>query len=118
MLEIVTNIKNLMLLNDSNSDDEPSWGNPLQLLNAIKMENGLPQKGLMYVASLLNFKMVPAMMDTRAFQNFIDKQMIKPLWLKLSEQTSRIKAVNSQAQSLLGMAYAVNSIGWTSSIWW
>lgn len=62
---------------NTDSDGGPRRLNPLQLLNAIKAENGEPQKGLMYVATLIKGKMVFTMMDTGASHNFIDKQMIK-----------------------------------------
>lgn len=48
------------------------------------------------------------MMDTGASHNCISKRMIKPLMLKVSEHTRRIKGVNSQAQSVFGMVYDVD----------
>lgn len=62
----------------------------------------------MYVTTLTNRKTVPAMMDTGASYDFIAKRMIKSLGLTVSEHSSRIKAVYSQAQSVLDMANAVD----------
>lgn len=93
---------------NSDSDDGPSRVNSLQLLNAIKAENGVPRKGLVYVAAPINGKMIFAMMDTGASDNFISKTMIKSLGLNVSEHSSQIKVVNSQAQPILGLAYAVD----------
>lgn len=92
---------------ETDSDGGPSRVNPLQLLNAIKAESDGPQKGLMYVKTLINKKVVYAMVDTGASHNFIAKRMAKSLGLTVSQHSSRIKAVNSQAQPVLGMANSV-----------
>ena len=70
--------------------------NPLQLLNAISGENQ-PQKTLMHVQVLLNGIRVKAMVDSGATHNFIATSEASRLDLKLVDEDSRIKAVNSKA---------------------
>lgn len=56
---------NALVMEEDNSDYDggPSRVNPLQLLNAIKAENVVSQKGLMYVEVLINAKIICAMME-------------------------------------------------------
>lgn len=60
---------------EDNLDSEggPSQVNSFRLLNVIKKENGVPQKVLMSVATLINGKMVSAMKDIVVSHSFISK---------------------------------------------
>ena len=88
----------------ANTDlDSPSRVNHLQLLNAISGENQ-PQKTLMHVQVLLNGIRVKAMVDSGATHNFVATSEASRLDLKLVDDDSRIKAVNSKAQNIQGIA--------------
>ena len=87
----------------STDSDSPSRVNPLQLLNAISGENQ-PQKTLMHVQVLLNGIRVNAMVDSGATHNFVATSEASRLDLKLVDDDSRIKAVNSKAQKIQGIA--------------
>ncbi|KAG8363864.1 hypothetical protein BUALT_Bualt19G0066900 [Buddleja alternifolia] len=58
----------------------------------------------MYVKITINGRVVMAMMDIGATHNFIAEQEIQKLGLNVSEHSSRIKAVNLEAQPIKGMA--------------
>lgn len=77
---------NPLVIEEDNSDSDggPSRVNPLQLVNAIKTENGDAQKDLMYATTLINGKTVPAMMDTGASHNFIAKRQVPLVDAKLT----------------------------------
>ena len=83
--------------------DSPSQVNPLQLLNAISGENQ-PQKTLMHVQVLINGIWVKAIVDSGATHNFVATNKASRLDLKLVDDDSRIKAVNSKAQRIQGIA--------------
>ncbi|KAG8369570.1 hypothetical protein BUALT_Bualt14G0027100 [Buddleja alternifolia] len=88
---------------DSGKDVAPSRVNPLQLLSAIQGKSP-NHKGLMYVKITVNGKVVMAMIDTGATHNFVAEREIQKLGLNVSEHSSRIKAVNSKAKPIKGMA--------------
>jgi hypothetical protein len=80
--------------------------NPLQVrLNALKAET--PAE-LMYVPVEANSVETSAMLDTGATHNFVAARMVEKLGLKLSKCPSRLKAVNSEAQPVAGIAYSVH----------
>nr|CAD1825948.1 unnamed protein product [Ananas comosus var. bracteatus] len=97
----------------------------LRLLNALKGQvrekekTPLPKESkhseLMYVDIKLNGKTTKAMVDTGATHNFIATGEAERLRLTLSKDGSRMKAVNSKAQPIAGLAKEVPvSIGsWT-----
>ena len=87
----------------STDSDSPSRVNPLQLLNAISGENQ-PQKTLMHVQVLFNGIRVKAMVDSGATHNFVATSEASRLDLKLVDDDSWIKAVNSKAQRIQGIA--------------
>ena len=79
------------------SDSEtPPRVNPLQLLNVINGETPM-QKSLMDVHAVVNGVQVKALVDSGATQYFVATREATRLGLKLEEDTSRIKAVNSKA---------------------
>ncbi|KAL6350766.1 hypothetical protein AAG906_028237 [Vitis piasezkii] len=86
------------------SDSEtPSRVNPLQLLNVIHGET-LVQKSLMHIYAVVNGVQVKALVDSGATHNFMATREATRLGLKLEEDTRRIKAVNSKAQKIQGVA--------------
>ncbi|RVW26159.1 Retrovirus-related Pol polyprotein from transposon 297 [Vitis vinifera] len=87
---------------DSDSETAPRV-NPLQLLNMINGETPV-QKSLMHVHAVVNGVQVKALVDNGATHNFVATREATRLGLKLEEDTSRIKAVNSKAQKIQGVA--------------
>ena len=87
---------------DSDSETPPKV-NPLQLLNVINGETSV-QKSLMHVHVVVNGVQVKALVDSGATHNFVATREATKLGLKLEEDTSRIKAVNSKAQKIQGVA--------------
>ena len=88
---------------NSDSDEGPSRVNPLQLLNVIRGQSTTP-KALMFVETLVNGVRVKAMMDSGPTHNFVATRESERLGLNLKEDTSQIKAVNSKAQKIQGIA--------------
>ena len=70
--------------------------NPLQLLNVFNGET-LVQKSLMHVHVVVNGVQVRALVDDGATHNFVATREATRLRLKLEEDTSWIKTVNSKA---------------------
>ncbi|CAL5371561.1 unnamed protein product [Camellia sinensis] len=100
------------------SDSEgPTRVNPLQLLNAIHVDKA-PTTGLMYVKVTLAGTDIAAMVDTGATHNFMSEKVVQTLGLQVTQSASRIKAVNSAAQSVQGMASKVSiTVGdWTGRV--
>ncbi|RVX03852.1 Transposon Tf2-2 polyprotein [Vitis vinifera] len=86
------------------SDPEtPPRVNPLQLLNVIHGETPV-QKSLMHIHAIVNGVKVKALVDSGATHNFVATKEAARLGLRLEEDTSRIKAVNSKAQKIQGVA--------------
>ncbi|XP_021773341.1 uncharacterized protein LOC110737294 [Chenopodium quinoa] len=94
---------------------EPSEGEHSRL-GAIRMmctmgregSEGQPKNsGLMYVNALVNGKETRAMVDTGATHNFISEKEAKRLGLKLLPEGGSMKAVNSVAKPIHGVAKKV-----------
>ena len=83
---------------DSDSETAPRV-NPLQLLNVINGETPV-QKSLMHVHVIVNGVQVKALVDSSATHNFVATREATRLGLKLEEDTSQIKTVNSKAQKI------------------
>ncbi|KAL0387745.1 UNVERIFIED_CONTAM: hypothetical protein Sradi_2656300 [Sesamum radiatum] len=98
------------------ADDEEGGSprvNPLQLVSALQ-EQPPTQKGLMYVRVQINGKAVMAMLDSGATHNFVADREIQKLRLTLTQHSSRIKAVNSEAKPIQGAACVELKVGaWT-----
>ena len=90
-----------------NSDEGPLRVNPLQLLNVI-CGHTTALKSLMFVETLVNGVQVKAMVDSGATYNCVATREYERLGLNLEEDTSRIKAVNSKAQKIQGVAKNVS----------
>ena len=76
--------------------------NPMHLVNAISGVS--PLKGLLYVNIRLNSAEVLAIADTGALHNFLAERMAKTLGLEVTKSSNRMKAVNSAARDVIGMA--------------
>ncbi|XP_068644858.1 uncharacterized protein [Aristolochia californica] len=96
----------------------------LRLLNAMKGQAHVAQsaahsvKELMYIDVCLNDKNTQAMIDTGATHNFISREEAKRLGLKLEKDVCRMKAVNSKAKPVIGVAKGIAfKVGeWQSTI--
>ncbi|GFY87141.1 hypothetical protein Acr_05g0007800 [Actinidia rufa] len=79
----------------------------LRLLNAIKAKEGktkAPRKGRMYVEAKVRGFNTRALIDTGASHNFIEVKEAKKLGLQLKEEQGWIKAVNTEARPIYGVA--------------
>jgi hypothetical protein len=90
--------------------------NPLQVrLNALKSE---ATTELLFVPIEANSQRTSAMLDTGATHNFVAAHMVEKLGLKVGNCPNQLKAVNSEAQPVIGMAHAVSlRVGdWTGKV--
>ena len=90
--------------------------NPLQLLNAMRAE--ATHRGLMYVELLTEGQKIVALVDSGATPNVVSSKEAAKLGLKLTEDDSKLKAVNSQAQETHDMAknMAIQMGDWKGTI--
>lgn len=84
-------------------------GEEVPRVDAVQMVTALTHQGsakreLMFVSVKLNGHEVPAMIDTGATDNFISVDCAKRCGLSLVKVNSRVKAVNSEAQPVAGVA--------------
>ena len=92
------------------STEEPklSMGS-LQRLGALnRQQPTLVKKGLMYVSAKINGQSVRALLDMRATHNFVSVDEAKHLGLKATKKGGTIKAVNSPAKPIVGIAQGVH----------
>ncbi|KAK3021351.1 hypothetical protein RJ639_045984 [Escallonia herrerae] len=69
-----------------------------------KKKGDVPGKGLMYVDIKVNGKAIRAMVDTGATHNYISSTEVERLGLTLEKGCRRVKAINSAAQPVAGIA--------------
>ncbi|GAV59676.1 gag-asp_proteas domain-containing protein [Cephalotus follicularis] len=84
--------------------EAPTRVAPLQLINALRT---VPPSDLLYVLMMVQGHQVSAMVDTGATHSFLVERMVDRLSLRVDKHTSQIKAVNSQAQVVAGMAHGL-----------
>ena len=84
---------------------------PLQLLLNVLTVDKPMQRGLMYVAAKVNGKDVLALLDTGATHNFVAASRSTDYGLAVERSTSQVKALNSVAQPIGGVAKAVLQVG-------
>ena len=92
------------------STEEPqlSMGS-LQRLGALnRQQPALVKKGLMYVSAKVNGQSVRALLDTGATHNFVSVDEAKRLGLKATKEGGTMKAVNSPAKPIAGIAQGVH----------
>ena len=87
---------------ENNGMEVPTRANPLQLLNAIRVE--ATHRGLMYVELLTGGQKIVALVDKGATHNFILTREIARLGLKLVKDDNKLKVMNNQAQETHGLA--------------
>ncbi|KAL3626889.1 hypothetical protein CASFOL_029294 [Castilleja foliolosa] len=86
--------------------------NPIQLLGALTADRQPSKaKGLMYVNVLVNGREVEAMIDSGATHNFVSEREIARLRLGLLKLANKVKAVNSDARSVKGVANVDLKVG-------
>ncbi|KAI9178183.1 hypothetical protein LWI28_023646 [Acer negundo] len=91
--------------------------NPLQILNTISVEKQPDVIGLMYVMVHVNGRKMRAMLDTGATNNFLSQGEMDRLGLSVTNNISRVKAVNSTAKPITGVAEATLKISsWQGTI--
>ncbi|KAK3040207.1 hypothetical protein RJ639_028919 [Escallonia herrerae] len=72
-----------------------------------KKKGDVPGKGLMYVDIKVNGKAIRAMVDTGATHNYISSTEVERLGLTLEKGCGQVKAINSAAQLVAGIARSV-----------
>ncbi|TXG70107.1 hypothetical protein EZV62_005042 [Acer yangbiense] len=87
---------------------EASMGS-LRQLGALKSNNASTptKKGLMFVNAFINSQAVRAMLDMGAIYNFVSVDEAKKLGLKATSGGGTIKAINSPAKPIVGIAKAI-----------
>ncbi|KAL0307084.1 UNVERIFIED_CONTAM: hypothetical protein Sradi_6125700 [Sesamum radiatum] len=104
---------NALMAEADNDEGGSTRVNPLQLVSAMQ-ERPPKQKGLMYVRVQINGKGVMVMLDISATHNFVAGREIQKLGLTLAQHSSSIKAVNSEAKPIQGVASVDLKVGaWT-----
>ncbi|KAK2997309.1 hypothetical protein RJ639_025119 [Escallonia herrerae] len=72
-----------------------------------KKKSNVPRKGLMYVDIKVNGKAIRAMVDTGATHNYIFSTEMERLGLTLEKGCGQVKAINSTAQLVAGIARSI-----------
>ncbi|KAK3030120.1 hypothetical protein RJ639_038869 [Escallonia herrerae] len=72
-----------------------------------KKKSDVPGKGLMYVDIKVNGKAIRGMVDIGATHNYISSTEVERLGLTLEKWCGRVKAINSAAQPVAGIARSV-----------
>ncbi|KAK3042696.1 hypothetical protein RJ639_000754 [Escallonia herrerae] len=72
-----------------------------------KKKGDVPGKGLMYVDIKVNEKAIRAMVDTGATHNYISSTEVERLGLTLEKGCGQVKAINSAAQPVAGIAKSI-----------
>ncbi|KAI5675744.1 hypothetical protein M9H77_06694 [Catharanthus roseus] len=81
----------------------------LQLLNVIQSTPKTQAKGLQFVDATINGKETKALLDTGASHNFISAEEANRLGLQIVGGTGSVKAVNSMAKPIQGIARGVKT---------
>ncbi|XP_059670880.1 uncharacterized protein LOC132316418 [Cornus florida] len=96
---------------EEQQQEEAQMGS-LQILNAIKAKTEVPKvaaKGLMFVEASINGTPTRALVDTGASHNFVSIDEARRLGLQYSKEGGSMKAVNSAAKTIHGMAHGVKA---------
>ncbi|GJY53362.1 putative retrotransposon gag domain, aspartic peptidase domain protein, partial [Tanacetum coccineum] len=91
---------------DEGVSDGESMGS-MRILNAIKEKTEVPKvvgKGLQYVEATINGVKVRALVDSGATYNFVADDEAKRLGINATKGSGTIKAVNSEAKPIHGVA--------------
>ncbi|KAL4352016.1 hypothetical protein GQ457_06G013590 [Hibiscus cannabinus] len=95
--------------NDVEGCQEGAHIGSLQLLNGIQSTPKIETKGLLFVDVAINGKATRAMVDTGASHNFISPEEATRLGVKVTGGKGSIKAVNSAAKPIYGIAQEVKT---------
>ncbi|KAL4278727.1 hypothetical protein GQ457_03G035580 [Hibiscus cannabinus] len=95
--------------NDVKGCQEGAHIGSLQLLNGIQSTPKIETKGLLFVDVAINGKATRAMVDTGASHNFISPKEATRLGVKVTGGKGSIKAVNSAAKPIHGIAQEVKT---------
>ncbi|KAL4281386.1 hypothetical protein GQ457_03G039320 [Hibiscus cannabinus] len=95
--------------NDVEGCQEGAHMGSLQLLNGIQSTPKIETKGLLFVDVAINGKATRAMVDTGASHNFISPKEATRLGVKVTRGKGSIKAVNSAAKPIHGIAQEVKT---------
>ncbi|KAJ4717218.1 Retrotransposon protein, putative, Ty3-gypsy subclass [Melia azedarach] len=100
--------------------EEDTTMGSLRLLNAIRAAPEAQAKGLIYVDVVINKIRTKALVDTGASHNFVQVDEAKRLGLKVTNKGGTMKAVNSAAKPIKGVARKVETtIGeWRGPVDW
>ncbi|GKD50534.1 putative retrotransposon gag domain, aspartic peptidase domain protein [Tanacetum coccineum] len=96
---------------DEEASDGGSMGS-IRILNAIKAKTEVPKvvgKGLQYVEATINGVKVRALVDSGATHNFVADDEAKRLGINATKGSGTIKAVNSPAKAIHGVAKDVRA---------
>ncbi|KAK8694418.1 hypothetical protein V6N13_071971 [Hibiscus sabdariffa] len=104
--------------NDVEGCQEGAHIGSLQLLNGIQSTPKIETKGLLFVDVAINGKATRAMVDTGVSHNFISPKEATRLGVKVTGAKGSIKAVNSTAKPIHGIAQELKTtVGtWSSSL--
>lgn len=94
------------LLESKQGDDTPQIGS-LQHIGALKQANQTTKGGLLHGNVKINGREAIAMFDTGASHNFMNVNEAKRIGLKFTNEEGTVKAVNSEAQAIKGVARGV-----------
>ncbi|GAV67228.1 gag-asp_proteas domain-containing protein, partial [Cephalotus follicularis] len=95
-----------LIQEDDQRREEAKMGS-IQFLNAVKAKVHVPKnafEGTMSVETIIGGQTIKALVDTGATNNFISKDMANRLCLRAYRGSGYIKAVNSKAKPLIGIA--------------
>ncbi|GKG32988.1 gag-aspartyl protease domain-containing protein, partial [Tanacetum coccineum] len=96
---------------DEDTSDDRSMGS-VRILNAIKVKTELPKvvgKGLQYLEATINGVKVRALVDFGVTHNFVADDEAKRLRITTTKGSGTIKAVNSTAKPIQGVAKDVRA---------
>ncbi|GKB53560.1 putative retrotransposon gag domain, aspartic peptidase domain protein, partial [Tanacetum coccineum] len=96
---------------DEEASDGRSMGS-IRILNAIKAKTNVPKvvgKGLQYVEATINGVKVRALIDSGATHKFMADDEAKRLGINATKGSGTIKAVNSSAKDIHGVAKDVRA---------
>ncbi|XP_073105771.1 uncharacterized protein [Elaeis guineensis] len=101
----------VIIVEEARDDDSDSEAThqvaPLQLLGASQVEKAKEHPKLMFVCMRVNGHQLSVMVDTGTTHSFVAERIVPTRGLSVVKHSSRIKAVNSQAQAVRDIAFDV-----------
>ena len=96
---------------EEEGSDDTTQANHIHVLNLIASLKGNACKSLMHVMVRINGFTMKVFLDIGATNNFMAHQVVGTIRLLVTKDSSKIKVVNSQVQSIQGIATSVMKIG-------